>query len=117
MSGPPLIDRVIEERHGSAGALRTWGYGGHVGAPILLSQLRIAGAQAVEAPRAPQPETMEREPEEHRQDLEPIDGRRREARRRSLREVARGHRNLADAKTRRDRLTDDLLVEDEAVGV
>ena len=54
--------------------------------------------------------------QEH-QDAQPVDGRRREARRRRLREIARRHRDLRDAEAAGDDLRDDLLVEHEAVRV
>ena len=54
--------------------------------------------------------------QEH-QDAQPIDGRRREARRRRFGEVARRDRDLLDAEAAGHDLRDDLLIEHEAVRV
>ena len=78
----------------------------------------IAGAEAVEAPGATQTPDVQRVPEDHGQDPETVHGGGQEARRRGIREIPGRHRDLGDpeAASRHD-LRDDLLIEDEAVGV
>src|SRR5206468_6070140 len=80
-------------------------------------QAGVPGAQAVEAPGAPPAPAVERVPEEDGQDSEAVDRRGDESRRRRLREVARRYRDLGDPEPRGHDLGDDLLVEDEGVGV
>src|SRR5438105_1260470 len=81
------------------------------------AQARVTGGQAVEAARAPQPPLVDEIPEHDREDPQAVDARGDERRRGGLGKVARGHRDLRDAKAGRHDLRDDLLVEDETVGV
>src|SRR5262249_60477032 len=78
---------------------------------------RVSPAEAVEGPRVPHTALVQAEAGEQREDTQAVDGGGRQARRRRLREVARGHRDLGDPVAAGDDLGYDLLVEDEAVRV
>src|SRR5262249_55771931 len=57
---------------------------------------RVSPAEAVEGPRVPHTAPVQAEAGEEGEDTQAVDGRGRETRRRRLREVARGHRDLGD---------------------
>src|SRR5262245_13123857 len=78
-----------------------------------IGRARVAAAEAFETTLLPQSALVKNVLREHPQDGDSVAGALKERRRRSLWEVARGHRDFGDLRLHLDELRHDLLIEDE----
>src|SRR5262245_1027402 len=85
--------------------------------PSELLAAGVAAANAFQASRSLDAARVEEVSRDHPENLQTVYAGRPEAGRRRLRKVTHRHRDFLDAKSRRDSLRNDLLIEHESIGV